>query len=85
MDGMVKGIIGESIMTCEAFLVCQTESEEIKVMSSPFSHYVSYRFNRDASAAGGKKGDTKLFRERERWWSFFQILLLKTSIFCISS
>jgi len=49
--------------------VCQ--SGEMKVMSSsPFSHYVTYRFIRDGRVAGAKKGDTDYTkRERERWWS----------------
>lgn len=52
-------------MACQAFLVCQ--SREMKVMSSPFSHYVTYRLNRDGSAAGREKGDTDYSdRERER-------------------
>ena len=34
---------------------------------SPFIHYVTYRFIRDESVAGAKKGDTDYtMRERER-------------------
>lgn len=52
------------------FLVCQ--SGEMKVMSSsPFSHYVTFRFIRDGCVAGAKKGDTDYtMRERKKMVEF---------------